>query len=242
MGESLIETSFDLIDLWRVDLTVDLGGEELLSSDESTRADKFVFPAHQSRFIRSRSALRIILSRYLPGHLQCGAGDLEFCYNEHGRPELLVPNVSNLRFNLSHTSEVAVIAIASGRNVGVDVNTLQAAGEQNLEWIPIAKRSFSDAEQDILFSLPDTSQERMFHQIWCQKEAYTKGLGEGYRYGFQKFTVEVDSNGATGLIADEKNPRFVEQWQLIPVEVGQGLVVVLACDGVVVPKIRHHEF
>lgn len=238
MGESLIEASFDLIDLWQVDLKDEVKGKELLSSDESVRADKFVFPADRSRFIRSRSALRLILSRYL----DYDPGDFSFRYNEHGKPELSAPPVSDLRFNLSHSAEVAVIAVASGRNVGVDINTIAPAARQNLEWIPIAKRSFSDAEQVILFSLPDTMQERMFHQIWCQKEAYTKGLGEGYRYGFQNFTVAVDSNGGTGLIADEKNPRFVEQWRLTRVEVGQGLMVVLAYDGMVVPQIRQHKF
>jgi 4'-phosphopantetheinyl transferase len=236
VDEPLIEIDIDLIDIWRADLTADRSGmsEESLSADELTRAEKFAFPADRQRFTRSRSALRLILSRYLG----CSAGELEFQYNEHGKPELLFPQLEDLGFNLSHTSEVAIIAITRSRNVGVDVNALHRTANKNLEWMPIAKRSFSIAEQTGLFALPDAVQEQMFHQVWCQKEAYTKGIGEGFRYGFQKFTVMVDPAGGTGLVADEKNPGFVDDWRLTRVDVGPDLMVVLAYDGSPVQQIR----
>jgi 4'-phosphopantetheinyl transferase len=240
MDESLIEAISNRIDLWRVDLTVDRAGMsgELLSADELMRADKFVFPKDRDRFVRSRSALRLILSRYL----DCHAGELKFHYNEHGKPELLVPVPKSLAFNLSHTKEVAIMAVAKGRNVGVDVNTLPRKAGQSLEWIPVAKRSFSIAEQSSLFALPLDSQERMFYRIWSQKEAYTKGIGEGYRYGFQKFTIAVEPRGGIALIADEKNPQFVGEWQLTSVDMGSKLITALACDGPQKPQVRPCEF
>jgi len=166
---------------------------------------------------------------------------VEFCYNEHGKPELFFPLTKDPGFNLSHTEEVAIIAIAKGRNVGVDVNTLQRTVGQNLEWIPVVKRSFSIAEQSGLFGLPVAEQERMFYRIWSQKEAYTKAIGEGYRYGFQMFTVAVEHGGSTALIADEKNPQFVGEWQLASVDIGSNLIAALACDGPQMPQIRHYE-
>ena len=238
MDEQLIEVDIDVIDIWRVDLATDKSGmsEVQLSADELIRADRFAFPADRQRFTRSRSALRLILSRYL----DCGAGELEFQYNEHGKPGLQFPLAKGPGFNLSHTNEVAIIAISRNRNVGVDVNALDRTANKNLEWRPIAKRSFSILEQTALFALPDAAQERMFHQVWCQKEAYTKGIGEGFRYGFQKFSVAVDPTGSrTGLIADEKNPGFVDGWQLTLVEFDPELMVVLAYDGPPVNQIRH---
>ena len=210
---------------------------ELLSADELARADKFAFSNDRNRFVRSRSALRLILSRYV----DCQAGEVEFCYNEHGKPELFFPLTKDPGFNLSHTEEVAIIAIAKGRNVGVDVNTLQRAVGQNLEWVPVVKRSFSIAEQSGLFALPVAEQERMFYRIWSQKEAYTKAIGEGYRYGFQTFTVAVEHGGSTALIADEKNPQFVGEWQLASVDIGSNLIAALACDGPQMPQIRQYE-
>jgi 4'-phosphopantetheinyl transferase len=241
VDEPLIEIDIDAIDIWRVDLATDKSGlsEVHLSADELIRADRFAFPADQQRFTRSRSALRLILSRYL----DCGAGELEFQYNEHGKPGLQFPLVKDPGFNLSHTNEVAIIAISGNRNVGVDVSALDRTANGNLDWKPIAKRSFSILEQtamSALSALPDAAQERMFHQVWCQKEAYTKGIGEGFRYGFQKFSVAVDPTGSkTGLIADEKNPGFVDDWQLSRVELDPELMVVLAYDGPPAKQVRH---
>jgi 4'-phosphopantetheinyl transferase len=237
VDEPLIEIDIDLIDIWRVDLTADRSGmsEVYLSADELIRADKFAFPADRQEFTRSRGALRLILSRYL----DCSAGELAFQYNEHGKPGLIFPLVEDLKFNLSHTREVAIIAITMNRNVGVDVNALQRTAVENLEWRPIAKRSFSISEQSVLFALPDAAQEQMFHQVWCQKEAYTKGIGEGFRYGFQKFTVEVDPDGSTGLVADEKNPGFADDWHFTRVDAGPDLMVVVAYDGSPALQIRH---
>jgi 4'-phosphopantetheinyl transferase len=238
VDEPLIEIDIDAIDIWRVDLATDKSdmSEVHLSADELIRADRFAFPADRQRFTRSRSALRLILSRYL----DCGAGELEFQYNEHGKPGLQFPLVKTPGFNLSHTNEVAIIAISGNRNVGVDVNALDPAANRKLDWRPIAKRSFSVLEQNALFALPDAAQERMFHQIWCQKEAYTKGLGEGFRYGFQKFSVAVDPTGSRiGLIADEKNPGFVADWQLNRVELDPELMIVLAYEGPPVKQVRN---
>ncbi len=239
MVKSLIETAPNRIDLWQVDLAADQAGlcESVLSADESLRAEKFAFSKDRDTFVRSRAALRLILSRYL----NCQAGELEFQYNEHGKPRLQFPSIGGPGFNLSHSGEEAVIAIARGRNVGVDMSILPGTGDQNLEWLAVAKRSFSPAEQTLLFALPAASQERMFYLIWSQKEAYTKGIGEGYRYGFQRFTVAVDARGGTGLIADEKNPRHVGEWQLTRIDTGRDSIAVLAYDGPQGPRIRKLE-
>ena len=239
MGKSLIETACNRIDLWQVDLASDQAGlcESVLSADESLRADKFAFAKDRDTFVRSRGALRLILARYLP----CQAGELQFQYNEHGKPRLQFPAIGDLGFNLSHSRDEALVAIARDRNIGVDLNILPGTSDQNPDWVPVAKRSFSSAEQALLFALPAASQERMFYLVWSQKEAYTKGIGEGYRYGFQRFTVAVDARGGTGLIADEKNPRFVGVWQLTRVDTGRDSIAVLAYDGPQTPRIRQLE-
>src|SRR6476646_10134082 len=65
--------------------------------------------------VASQQALREILSRYL----DLPANELQFEANRHGKPRLASPE-GELAFNLSHSSSLALVAVAR-REVGVDV-------------------------------------------------------------------------------------------------------------------------
>ena len=230
----------DAIDLWRVDLSNSrldtLRG--ILVDDEIQRADKFVFDKDRNTFARSRCALRLILARFL----RCEPGEIVFDFNEHGRPEVSLPASSSVNFNLSHSGDKALIALSRSRTVGLDLNNLN----QEREWQPIARRSFSMAEQKALFLLPEAEREKMFYRIWGQKEAYTKALGDGFSYGFQNFTVVVDASGATGLLSDNKQPKTVDNWAIVSIEIGKQWLAALAYDGSSIrsptPEVRQWEF
>jgi len=176
--------------------------------------------------------------------LNCHPGKIAFSFNEHGRPEIGTTNAIN--FNLSHSGDMALIALSRVRTVGVDLNHLG----QTREWGSVARRSFSHAEQESLFRLPAPIQEKMFYQIWSQKEAYTKALGHGFSYGFQNFTVVVDPGTSTGfrsgLVSDDKQPEAVGDWVITSVEVGADWIAALAFDAPSLrtspPLIRQWEF
>ncbi len=217
-----LEKAFDHIDIWRVDLSnskLDTC-QTILSMDEKQRADKFIFDKDRDDYVRSRCSLRLILARCL----SYPADKIVFQYGEHGRPELEVPAVDDFQFNLSHSGHMALIVVSRGRNVGIDLNYL----DQNQQWQPIAKRSFSSTEQALLFRLPEALQETMFYRIWSQKEAYTKAFGDGFSYGFQNFTVAVDVNGTTGLLADTRRPQFVDDWMIVNIDAGEDWIAALA--------------
>jgi 4'-phosphopantetheinyl transferase len=232
------ETGF--IDVWRVDLSKSKLDElrSILSEDEIQRADKFVFDKDRNTFSRSRCCLRLILADCL----QCEPEEIEFSFNEHGRPEISSPTLNSFNFNLTHSGDMALIAVSRGRRVGIDLNYLGQARD----WQPIAKRSFSMAEQRALFLLPETDREKVFYQIWGQKEAYTKALGTGFSYGFQNFTVIVDPGGATGLLVEDKRPLAIGEWAIACIDVGEQWVAALAYDGLAShpssPEIRQWEF
>lgn len=205
------------IELWRVDIADHRPlSIEYLSDDELVRANKFVFAVDQNRFVKTRTALRQILASYLLKP----ANSLVFQYNEHGRPE-----VAGCHFNLSHAGDWVLIAVSRQVEVGVDLSLV----EQAVDWRPMAARSFSVLEQTALAALPAAEQEPMFYRIWSQKEAYTKAIGEGYRYGFARFSVVVGSGSLDmGLVADEKNPRHLGNWQFANIDLGQALVAIIA--------------
>ncbi len=237
MLPDIIKLDDQQIHLWLVSLN-DPGAtsdhRNCLSADEMGRAEKFVFDVDRDRFIRSRTALREILARYTDR----SPTELVFQQNEHGKPELLSPELRGLRFNLSHTKEIAVIAVAMNRNLGVDI----VEPGRTPEWSAIAKRSFSNTEQKSLFALPEASREQAFYRTWCQKEAYTKGIGEGFRYGFQNFTMEVQPDKTPAVLFDDISSEQVHRWRLSEVSLASTDIVMIADDGKTAPLIQQHNF
>jgi len=229
------EPDNNIIDIWCVDLRSAKNDHflHILSQDERQRADKYVFPKDRIRFTRTRFALRLILSQCL----KCQAEEIKFHYGEKGRPELAWPEHKNLNFNLSHSEALALIAVAKNRHIGIDLNAVS----EPANWQAIVKRSFSDAEQASIAALDKQHQVLGFHQIWTQKEAYTKALGLGYSYGFQNFSVLVGLNNI-GLQADANNPAAPDNWTLCGISPDINHVAALAYDGSGSPQIRKWQY
>src|SRR3989449_1506724 len=117
-----------------------------LSPDERTRSARFQFERDQQRFIVARGVLRDLLGRYL----QTQPRHIRFAYNAFGKPDLSPEFASRLKFNLSHSAGLALIAIATASNVGVDLEYIRAQSD----YADIARRFFSAAEADYLIALP----------------------------------------------------------------------------------------
>src|SRR5881628_2308823 len=96
--------------------------DESLSLDDRMRADRFRFESDRRRFCVARASLRLILGRYLkakPGRIQLDVGD-------YGKPFLVDRKTSQgIRFNLSHSHRLALIAIGRDREVGVDIEFMR---------------------------------------------------------------------------------------------------------------------
>ena len=148
--------SDDEIHVWCVEL--DAAGEEAalaacLSEEERERASGLLSGTHQRRFVVARGMLRQLLGRYLDQD----PGAVAFSRGAHGKPFL---QEGGLHFNVSHTHELALYAIARDREVGVDVEWMrpQVAHEQ------IAARFFSLEEQEALAQVPDEERRDGFLQ------------------------------------------------------------------------------
>ncbi len=106
--------------MWRVDLASG-GGllEELLCAEERARAERIVRERNRRLWSRSRGVLRALLGRYLDQDPRA----LQFELGPHGKPALhgSAEQAPDLRFNLSHSGEIALVAVSAGREVGVDV-------------------------------------------------------------------------------------------------------------------------
>lgn len=140
--------------------------ENCLNTEEQARADKFLLPVHQERFIKAHSGLREILAKYVYQNPK----EIIFDKTISGKPYL--KKFPDIHFNLSHSEEIALCAI-SNNPVGIDVEYLN----KNIDYVNIAKRFFSPDE--IIKTKLD------FFTLWTQKEAYLKSQGKGIAGGLE---------------------------------------------------------
>ena len=163
-----LTSPWDRVDVWKVWLdSTDLSGQALpgiLAPDEVERARRFHFDRDRIRFTACRTALRTILARYL----QMSAVEIRFRYERNGKLEIAeMQNSDGLRFNLSHSSGLAVIAVSSGRAVGVDIEKVIPKPE----CLEIARRFFSEREYQGLSAIREeeigraSCRERVFSSV-----------------------------------------------------------------------------
>lgn len=144
----------------------------VLTDEEKERSERFKFYKHRKLFIASHGFLHTVLSNYIDTAL----GDIQFSYNEHGKPSIIeAQNPEQLTFNLSHSGHIAVLAICRKHNIGIDIEFK----ERKADWQGITKRFFTEAEQAALFKLPEALRESAFYQVWTRKEAHMKVTGQG---------------------------------------------------------------
>jgi 4'-phosphopantetheinyl transferase len=198
--------------------------QRTLSADEWSRAARFHFPRDRRRFIVARGVLRDILSRLLG--VQPAA--LGFRYSAYGKPALADDvDEEGLRFNVSHSHEMALFAVTRGREVGVDIEYLgrETACEE------IAERFFSARERASLRRLPAAMKHQAFFNCWTRKEAYIKAHGEGLSLPLDQFDVSLAPGEPVALLATHSDPREVLRWSLQALTPGPDYVAALAVEG-----------
>jgi len=164
-----------------------------LSQDERDRSARFRFARDRLRFVAARGTLRALLGRYL----RTRPGRIRFSYNAFGKPELSPAFGSRLRFNLSHSAGLALIAITRDAAIGVDVEYIQP----HPDYAEIARGVFSAAELDELDRLPSDVYPLAFLSCWTKKEASLKARGEGLAGLDGTATDAVSFQPAAGYIA-----------------------------------------
>jgi 4'-phosphopantetheinyl transferase len=218
----------DDVHVWRIplDLPQRLVGDlvPLLSAEEKARAARILSEEAGRRFIVSHGATRVILSRYLDE----GPEQIGFAAGEEGKPYLLAPaGTPAVHFSLSHSGELALCAVAQGREVGVDVERVHPVSA----WRQIATRYFSERENQALGAWPDGQTVRAFFQVWTRKEAYTKALGRGVSRHWTQFTVSLETGAAEVVRGAPSDVGVQGPFTLCPLEPGSGYVAAVAAQG-----------
>lgn len=157
---------------------------ELLSDDEQQRASRLVFQRDRARFIVARARLRQLLG----ARLGVSPASIEFSYGARGKPALAARFADcGVRFNLSHSEDVAVYGFAAGREVGVDVEAVRELPDAD----EIAARCFSVREYEAYLSLAPRDRPLGFFNCWTRKEAFIKAIGDGLSQSLERFDVSL---------------------------------------------------
>ena len=226
--ESPLALPEDEVQLWRVDLG-EVGADEsrwqrVLSSDETARASRFHFARDRQRFVAARALLRIILA----GYLETDAASLSFSYSKKEKPSLGSAHAgSDIRFNVTHSGGVALLAFARSREIGVDVEQVR----RDFDPGAIARRYFSTHEQNQLAGLPAEQKVEAFFRCWTRKEAYIKATGDGLSLPLSQFDVSLAPGDGSALLATRPDGSEAGSWLLQEVSAGPGYVAALCGRG-----------
>ena len=196
---------------------------------EESRARRMGSPRRRREFLVARGALRRVLAAAL------GIDPLVVPIREgaHGKPDLVPrrPSLPPIGFNLSHSGDRFIVALALGLEPGVDVELIRPRRSLDL----LARHCFSPAERRAVAGDPDPM--HAFYRVWSRKEAVIKADGRGVSIGLDRFDVNVGEPAAL-LHARWKGaaPEEAAHWSLRSLDAGPGYAAALAvrCPGATV--------
>jgi 4'-phosphopantetheinyl transferase len=186
------------------DLARHLDPEEAAAA--GTRSD----PVVRGRYVVAHGAVREVLAALTataPDALRIERRCVHCGDPAHGKPQLAGP--SELSFNLAHTGSSALVAVAQGAPVGVDVEVIRA--RRNLE--RLARRVLTPEEYDAWRVVPRTARTVEFLRNWTAKEAYLKAIGLGIVRSLRTVSARPDG------------------WSLLRLDADPALVATVAVEG-----------
>jgi 4'-phosphopantetheinyl transferase len=189
---------------------------EWLSEEEVARWQRFHFEKHRHQYLVTRALVRWTLSSYIPSVHEA---EWRFLTNEFGRPAVanMPGDAPHLKFNISHTDGLIVMAVGLEGELGVDVEHRYRSGHT----VEIAEHFFSPNEVAQLHSLPPPLQRDRFFDLWTLKESYIKARGMGLSIPLDSFSFSFPDDTSITLQVDPAagdRPGGWQFWQLSPSE------------------------
>ena len=194
-----------------------------LSPEEKERAHKFKFEKHRNRYIAGRGALRKILGQYL----RAEPAELRFVHLENGKPVLAGDFASaGIYFNLSHTEDLALIAVTRIGMVGVDVERVRPIREMDA----LVARFFSPRENEAFQKVATEVKPAAFFNLWTRKEALLKATGEGITRSLSLVEVSFLPGEPARLLAVSGDAEKAAAWSLRELTPAKGFTGAIAIE------------
>jgi 4'-phosphopantetheinyl transferase len=193
-----------------------------LAPDERERAARFCFERDRRRFVAARGQLRAILA----GYGGVAPERLRFRYGARGKPSLADGcNPDGIRFNLSHSDDLALVAIARGREVGADLECVRPLDDL------FVSRCLAPQEQAALRALPAEEGTEALMRYWVRKEAFMKatGLGLGQRPELVEFLVDRDAPPRLATVNGDR--AAARRYSVVDLTPAAGYVAAVVAEG-----------
>ncbi len=151
-------------------LCLDESSWDTLSNNERARANRFSRDADRARYVLHRAALRRILGRFCG----CDPSSISFDCGFEGKPRLSSKIVADVEFNVSHSHDYCLIAVAR-HQVGIDIEHIVPL--DNLTEL-VRKIAHPD-EQSAFQVLEEQHKLKAFYRLWTRKESVLKAYSIG---------------------------------------------------------------
>lgn len=163
---------------------------EWLDESERERRDRYLGDLPRRQFTLCRAALRVLLVR----RLGCPNRALGFGEGRRGKPFALVGGrPSRISFNVSHSGNHGMIAVAAGGRLGIDIEARRA--RKTLD--QLIATLMTETERGQLGLMAEDRRLGRFYDLWTAKEALVKANGLGHAIDVARLDL-ADSVGRTG--------------------------------------------
>ena len=197
------------VHVWQLDLMAVPDPKSCMtdfSQEELARAESTKYDTAFRQFVLTRYALRSLLGHYLA----VAPNSIFFDKTPSGKPFLRTGNgAAPLVFNVAHSHERTLLAIAQTGLLGVDVEHVNTQRDA----LKVAQRFFAHEEIAAMEELDAQERIDRFYALWTGKEAYVKALGEGLRFALDNFTLK-QGDDALHLTHTERSGPSEKNWTL----------------------------
>lgn len=196
--------------------------EGYLDETDTAQIQKLKFDYLRNRAVITKGLLRLLIGRYM----NLNPGELEFSYNEFGKPFVYKDN-NGIQFNISHSEDMAVFAFTRSTEIGVDIEKVKViddmAGVMNL--------CFTEYEKNWFKTINDDSRVETFYKIWTIKEAFIKAIGRGF--SFEPVDIELTNETGDQIMIRNITPGEFrrKKYQVKTMEILPGYIASVVYDG-----------
>lgn len=204
----------DELHIWCLPLTLDEDQTKValtrLNSRQLDRYARRATAALQEPYLAGRYYLSELLSAYTGEQ----AAALKLSYTRLNKP-YLASNSYELNFNFtdsrSHAGDIGIFVFARNRNLGVDIEALS----RRSDFLPIAKRKFSQREQDWVTTQDGSLHPERFLSLWTRKEAYGKAIGKGVNFKMNALELATPHQHQLSFLGQEKPDQYFQLQQFL---------------------------
>lgn len=178
--------------------------KQFLSENEISKASKFRFEKDKNSSIITRGSLRYLSGKYL----KMNPENILFKYGNYGKPDFDIK--TDLKFNVSHSGNLAIIGFVLNNDIGVDIEQLK----YDFEVMDIVDNYFSQYEIETLKKLPIEEHTKGFYRCWTRKESFIKAKAKGLSFPLDSFSVDIKSDKKTELLETKWDKNEKDLWRL----------------------------